>query len=100
MKYYYCTNSYPSHICELTDSDLKAEDHYKTMLEAKKNNYFRFTFTSCSTGYLWSANVYFELKYAVKELIEKKYEWIGKAEVQKQELINEILQLKSEHGIS
>lgn len=100
MKYYYCSKSYPSKICELYDDDLKSEDCYKIMLDAKKNGHSRFKCKFFSSGYLWSANVYFKMKDAVEELIEKKYEWIGKKELEKQELINEILKLKDKYKIS
>jgi len=32
---------------------------------------------------------------AIDELIEKKYEWIGKKEFEKQELLNDIFELKA-----
>ena len=69
---------------------------YKEMQKAKKDGLFRFRCRFSSSGFLWSAYVYFDISDAIDELIEKKYEWIGKKEFEKQELINEIIKLNKE----
>jgi hypothetical protein len=95
LSMYYCTQGYPSEMKTISEDGLKSLGMYDEMKKAKKNKNFRFTCGWGATGFLWSCYVYFDVCDAIDELIEKKYEWIGKKECEKQELVNEITELKS-----